>query len=110
MIRLPTYLPLVAAVAVVTGWAVSRPDVATLPSVEAAGAAWMVTQSLPPGHPPIDGAAPALPEGHPPIGRGELGLPPGHPPVCPGRGRIPGHDMPGRAASPQPEQPPLVST
>lgn len=110
MVRMPTYLPLIAAVAVVAGWTALRQDAAAVEPDSRPGSAVLLTQSLPPGHPPIDGASPALPEGHPPVGRGELELPPGHPPVCPARGRIPGHEMPGRAASPQPEQPPLVST
>jgi hypothetical protein len=110
MIRLPTYLPLIAAVAVVSGWTALRQDAAAVEPVGEAHAALLMTQALPPGHPPIDGAAPGLPEGHPPVGSGELSLPPGHPPVCPARGRIPGHDLPGRAASPHPDRPPLVST
>jgi hypothetical protein len=45
------------------------------------------TESLPEGHPPLDGYGRALPHGHPPVPGYSPGLPEGHP-VCPaGRDR-----------------------
>jgi len=44
------------------------------------------TQSLPEGHPPLDGHGQALPHGHPPVPGYSSGLPEGHP-VCPAGGK-----------------------
>ncbi|HET7204288.1 MAG TPA: hypothetical protein VFI92_13065 [Steroidobacteraceae bacterium] len=57
----------------------------------------MISEPLPPGHPPIPGSR--APQGHPPLDQAYPRLPEGHPPIpwshpgCPGQGGMPDESL-----------------